>query len=172
MKAKISAMMDGELGAHELEDPIRALRNGGEALDTWRKYHLISDAMRDTQVLSSGFSARFSERLAAEPTILAPVSMARRSVVSRHRLPLSIAASAAGVAFVGLLAFQGFGPQPDINVAGNKTAERPVAAAIQVVPMPGQVNDYLLAHQNYSPRSALQGVAPYVRTVSDPARPR
>jgi sigma-E factor negative regulatory protein RseA len=38
--------------------------------------------------------------------------------------------------------------------------------------MPGQVNDYLLAHQNYSPRSALQGVAPYVRTVSDPVRQR
>jgi len=28
-------------------------------------------------------------------------------------------------------------------------------------------NDYLLAHQGFSPRVSLQGMAPYVRTVAD-----
>ena len=53
-----------------------------------------------------------------------------------------------------------------------KVLEDAKNALLATVPMPGEVNDYLLAHQNYSPRSRLQGVAPYVRTVSDFARPR
>jgi hypothetical protein len=37
------------------------------------------------------------------------------------------------------------------------------------VPLPAATDDYLLAHQGYSPRNRLQGVAPYVRTVSGQA---
>jgi hypothetical protein len=37
-----------------------------------------------------------------------------------------------------------------------------------VVPLPTAANDYLLAHQGFSPRMSL-GMAAYVRTVSDPA---
>ena len=47
----------------------------------------------------------------------------------------------------------------------------PVAAVAQtapkIVPLPSATNDYLLAHQGFSPRMSLQGVQPYVRTVSD-----
>ena len=39
--------------------------------------------------------------------------------------------------------------------------------------MPSSANDYLLAHQGFSPRVSLQGMAPYVRTVSEhPAEAR
>jgi sigma-E factor negative regulatory protein RseA len=38
---------------------------------------------------------------------------------------------------------------------------QPVSAANQA-----RVNEYLMAHQEYSPSTTLQGVAPYVRTVS------
>jgi hypothetical protein len=34
------------------------------------------------------------------------------------------------------------------------------------VPVAVGVEDYLLAHQRFSPASSMQGVAPYVRTVS------
>jgi hypothetical protein len=66
---------------------------------------------------------------------------------------------------------QAFGPgeQQVAQTRAPEVIRAPVAAN---VPMPGEVNDYLLAHQNFSPRSNLQGVAPYVRTVSDSARPR
>jgi sigma-E factor negative regulatory protein RseA len=160
----------------ELAEPLGALREEGEALEAWRVYHLISDSLQDTQILSSGFSARFSERLALEPTILAPGSVARHVGKSPFRIPLSAAAGLAGVALVGLLALQTFAPDTRQfatnkaqEVAAQDIAGKTVAAN---VPMPGEVNDYLLAHQNYSPRSTLQGVAPYVRTVSDSARPR
>jgi len=51
-------------------------------------------------------------------------------------------------------------------------ASAPVVAKAKpptLVPPPGGANDYLLAHQGFSPRVALQGMAPYVLTVSDPA---
>ena len=35
-----------------------------------------------------------------------------------------------------------------------------------IVPLPDAANDYLLAHQGFSPRVYLQGVA-YVRTVAE-----
>jgi len=38
---------------------------------------------------------------------------------------------------------------------------QPVASANST-----QVNEYLMAHQEFSPRTALQGVVPYVRSVS------
>ncbi len=38
--------------------------------------------------------------------------------------------------------------------------------------MPTAANDYLLAHQGFSPRISLQGIAPYVRTVSRSVRSR
>jgi hypothetical protein len=33
-------------------------------------------------------------------------------------------------------------------------------------PSGDQMNEYLLAHQGVSPSSGLQGVAPYIRTIS------
>jgi len=170
MKAKISALMDGELMQSELTEPLQALREEGEALEAWRTYHLISDSLQDTRILSSGFSARFAGRLALEPTILAPASVTPREVKHPYRAPLSAAAGLAAIALVGGLAMQAFGPGEQ-QVAQTKAPEVIRAPAVNV-PMPGEVNDYLLAHQNYSPRSNLQGVAPYVRTVSDSARPR
>ena len=169
MKSKISALMDGELMQSELAEPLRALREEGEALEAWRTYHLISDSLQDTRILSSGFSARFAERLALEPTILAPASIRPQIAGRPYRVPLSAAASLAAVALVGWLAIQGPDPQ---QVAQIKSQDVVRVPAVAIVPMPGGVNDYLLAHQNYSPRSTLQGVAPYVRTVSDSARPR
>jgi sigma-E factor negative regulatory protein RseA len=171
MKSKVSALMDGELMQSELTEPLRALREEGEALDAWRTYHLISDSLQDTRILSSGFSARFAERLALEPTILSPLSIPPQIARRPYRVPLSAAASLAAVALVGWLAIQGFGPDPQ-QVAQNKSQDVVRLPAGALVPMPGGVNDYLLAHQNYSPRSTLQGVAPYVRTVSDSARAR
>ena len=102
MKSKISAMMDGELSDAELDESLRALRSDGEALDTWRRYHLISDALRDTQVLSSGFSERLALRMEEEPAILAPKA-APPARQARYRRALAVAASLAGVAMVGAI---------------------------------------------------------------------
>lgn len=177
MKSKISALMDGELHDFELSEPLRALHEDPEALDAWRRYHLIGDALRDTCVLSEGFSARFETRLAAEPAVLAPAALARRAGHRQRWVALSAVAGVAGVALVGWMAFApvpGSGPeiaqleQPRTRLPELAQVRVPAAPAENaVVPLPSETNDYLLAHQNFSPRSTLQGVAPYVRTVSE-----
>ena len=174
MKEKISALMDGELERHEAAGALNGLAEENESRDAWRAYHLIGDAMRDTRPLSSSFAARVSERLAKEPTVLAPGRIAPRPVITRWQA-LSAAASVAAVALVGWVAF---GPQqqaavPVAQVAPQSTSQSaPIEAPVKQVAPPDAANDYLLAHQGYSPRNSLQGVAPYVRMVSGESGPR
>lgn len=180
MKSRISALVDGELEGHEAPEALKALAAGGEARDAWRTYHLISDALRDTRLLSSGFAERLAERLAEEPTVVAPGRLAPQPQGVR-RFALSAAASVAAVALVGWLAFapqQAPSPLPQVAKSTPPAAGAPapaVAAAPKEaaqVPPPSTADDYLLAHQAYSPRNSLQGVAPYVRTVSGEAMAR
>jgi len=170
MKDRISALMDGELDDKSASELIGSLAHGSEHADAWREYHVIRDAMRGTAPLSAGFSARVAWKLADEPTVLAP----RRTRPGRSDSPRwftlsAIAASFAAVALVGWLAF-----------APQQPAPAPVLAKVQppvekpaMVPMPTSANDYLLAHQGFSPRVSLQGMAPYVLTVAEhPAEAR
>jgi sigma-E factor negative regulatory protein RseA len=160
MKEQISALMDGELDERAAGEVIGALRRDGEALECWRLYHLVSDGMRDTRLLSAGFAQRFSERLAGEATVLAPANLPGKTPV--QRFAFAAAASLAAVALVGWLAFapQPQAPQPVAQV-------QPPVATATIVPLSSAANDYLLAHQGFSPRVSLQGMAPYVRTVSE-----
>jgi negative regulator of sigma E activity len=158
MKEQISALMDGELDERSAGEALERLRRDAQAGESWRVYHLISDAMRDTRLLSAGFAARVAERLAAEPTVLAPAGAATRPA---PRFALAAAASLAAVALVGWVAFA---PQPETVQPIAKTAPASVPVS---VPLPSAANDYLLAHQGFSPRVSLQGMAPYVRTVAE-----
>src|SRR6266850_387679 len=151
---------DGELDQRAAAEAIGGLGRAGEATEAWRVYHLISDGMRDTRVFSEGFMARFSERLAAEPTVLAPASLPGRTPV--QRFAFAAAASLAAVALVGWLAFA---PQPEAPRA--MAQAQPAITPVLNVPLPSAANDYLLAHQGFSPRVSLQGMAPYVRTVAE-----
>jgi sigma-E factor negative regulatory protein RseA len=167
MRDKISALMDGELDEQAAAQTIDALARDHEALATWRDYHLISDALRASRLLSEGFTARVAQQLEKEPTVLAPHGLKGGLRAEQPRRWVAMAASVAAVALVGWL---GFAPQ--------QTAVAPVAQAPRVaqplvepmpvvVPLPSGTNDYLLAHQGFSPRVSLQGMAPYVRTVSE-----
>jgi sigma-E factor negative regulatory protein RseA len=158
MKERISAWMDGELDERAAGEAMESLRREGEAGDAWRAYHLISDALRDRRGLAVGCASRVRERLAAEPTVIAPGRLAPRSA---PRFALAAAASVAAVAFVGWVAFS---PQPQDSP---KTAPALAQQGPIAVPLSSAANDYLLAHQGFSPRVSLQGMAPYVRTVAD-----
>jgi sigma-E factor negative regulatory protein RseA len=157
MKEKISALMDGELEGSAADEALALLGRDGEAADTWRLYHLMSDAMHEQPLLSATFSRRMSERLAGEPTVIAPGRLPGRTPVQRFAY-----AAAASIAAVALVAWLAFAPQRPADVAIAKV--QPPA-----VSLPAQANDYLLAHQGFSPRVSLQGMAPYVRTVADRA---
>jgi sigma-E factor negative regulatory protein RseA len=162
MKDTISAFMDGELDDKGASEVIDVLGRDEEAFDTWRSYHLIGDALRDGRLLSAGFSARVARQLAGEPTVLAPGRLRPQ--------PRTWYALAASVAAVALVAWLGFAPQETIAPVARQApaASAPLAQAQpSLVPLPSGTNDYLLAHQGFSPKVSLQGMAPYVRTVSE-----
>jgi sigma-E factor negative regulatory protein RseA len=176
---KISALMDGELDEHQALQQIEQLKQDEGLAHCWHAYHLIGDAMRDERGLSRDFGLQMARRIAAEPTILAP----RRSTVKRATAyALSAAASLSAIAVVGWVSLSTgpLAPQselakapitPVVSTASAPApaAPAPVAAPVPVlasVPSDGKMNEYLMAHQEFSPSTAIQGVAPYIRSVS------
>lgn len=155
MTQKISGLVDGELEGHDAAAAYGALQSSDEARDAWLRYHLISDAMRDTRLLPAGFVERVAARLAAEPTVLAPAVRMPARGLPRYA---AMAAGLAGVAFAGFMALQ----QPDQGapqIAQAPIVEAPAVAVTE--PTPAQ-RDYMVAHQGYSPRNVLRvsGKAP------------
>lgn len=165
---KISAFMDGESGQTETQQAILRLKQTNEGLATWETFHLIGDTMRGDGVLRSDFSARFHARMEQEPTRLAPRVSWRKSL----DIALSVAASVCAIAVVLMLTFTdnplrqqsqiAATPTPGTVAQADTARARPLAVANQ-----GKVIEYMMAHQEYSPSTALQGLAPYVRTVSE-----
>lgn len=168
MKAKISAMMDGELETHELGEPLSALKADQEARESWRAYHLISDVLHGDAILAANCARRVSQRLAQEPALVGPLPGAVRAPErARWFVPSALAASIAAVAFVGWIALAPQRATAPANAPAPSLAQAPQAAEPPRVPVTSATQDYLLAHQAFSPRNSLQGMAPYVRTVSD-----
>jgi sigma-E factor negative regulatory protein RseA len=165
----ISAFMDGEAGSIEARQAVLGLKEGGECCEAWNTYHLIGDVMRgERAVLSRNFHHRFCSSMEHEPVLITP-----RMVVWRKaaHMTLSAAASIAAIAIVLVLVLGDNPLRPQIQNAALPKAETvQVTQAIAPSPVPlssqARVNEYLRAHQEYSPSTTLQGVAPYVRTVS------
>ncbi len=171
MNDRISALMDSELDDESAAATIDALGRDSGARHTWRTYQMIGDTLRDSRLLSGGFTARVAARLADEPTVLAPGRFAARQ---RTWYALSAAASLAAVSLVGWMAYAPQLPLPSAAAPQPAAVAQAMPEAQPVlVPLPTAANDYLLAHQGFSPRMWLQGMAPYVRTVSEhPQEPR
>jgi sigma-E factor negative regulatory protein RseA len=181
MKETVSALYDGELDATDMERMCARLKDEPELREAWDTYSLIGDALRGNA--GGSLPVTFSERLAAEPTVLAPrpsvLPLAPRRAT---RMALSAAAGVAAIGFVGMMAFPSLKQEhvvPPMATATTGPLQQQAASAAvaaAAVAQPPQranavaspaVRDYLLAHQRFSPALALQGAAPFVRTVSD-----
>jgi sigma-E factor negative regulatory protein RseA len=166
MKEKLSALIDGEFEGEGLQAHLGRLRADPELRNAWDTYHLIGDALRGH--VSPEIAARVCSRLREEPTVLAPRSHTRSAARRIGWYGMYAAASAAAVAVVAWTAFPTWhsGPQP-----GGEIASAAAAPAESVVVLPAsEVENYLLAHQPYSHASAMQGIAPYVRSVAEERR--
>jgi len=180
MKTKISALMDGELASHELDEPLQALAVDAEACEAWRTYHLISDVLQGTALLADNCVRRVTARLVEEPALIGPLP-ADVAPPERARwfVPSALAASVAAVALVGWMAFApqekaapllapvALDQQPAPIIVAKKAAKDAPAR----LPMTAATRDYLIAHQTFSPRNSLQGMARYVRAVSAESAP-
>jgi len=164
---QISALMDGELSTQDSGQALRRLDDTPEARESWEIYHLIGDAMR-SQSFGINVTAGVSASLQNEPTVLAPRRTEKPG--KAFTFALSAAASVSAIAVVGWMAFStgpAINPQVDLAKAvPAATALQPAEPQLVSSPSGDQMNEYLLAHQGVSPSSGLQGVAPYIRTIS------
>lgn len=154
MKHQISAFMDGELLDEETDQLLAALKRDDALFAEWTAFHVISDALKrqyvEPSALPGDFAQRMRERLQQEPAVFSPDRVTERRP---RRFALSAAASVAAVATVAGITFYNETPTTE-NVARESS------------PLVRQVDDYLMAHQEFSPSTVMQGMAPYVRTVS------
>lgn len=163
---RVSALMDGELDDSEVVHELARIKSNPEREDVWNIYHMIGDTLRGEGVSTSEVAALVGSRLATEPTVLAPKMWKMRRATKRVALPL--AASLCGAAVVAWLALSNNALiSTDENPAANAIiAEAPEAVADAVKSESDGMSEYLMAHQQFSPSTAMQGVVPYVRTVS------
>jgi len=168
---RISAFMDGESAERESRDVLRQLKEHAEWRESWATFHLIGDVMRGDRPLRSDFMQRFHAELEREPTVLAPRARSRKAIT----YSLAAAASLAAVALVATLVTIGnpFQRQSLLAMVAREEPAQVVTGTVRVPVEVGAVqvdnekmNGYLMAHQEFSPNTALEGVAAYVRTVS------
>lgn len=142
-ESRISALMDGELEQGEALALLASLKGHSEMQQDWLLYHTIGDSLRQARPLSPDFETRFSERLAKEPTMLAPH---RFKPSGRSVMALSAAASLAAVSLVVWAALQLGSQYSTGQMANNSLTEFNQASADPAL----NVNNYLVAHQEYS----------------------
>jgi len=157
MKQEISALMDGEMYEDQADAFLDKLKRNPEVLQDWENYHLIGDALRQPDHICKSFGKSFQERLQAEPTIIAPSSRTSQRI---RNFALSAVASVMALALVAWLSLQ-VGSEPAPQVAS--VQQNNIAA---VRPAFSQADDYLLAHQEFSPSADVHGAASYIHAVA------
>jgi sigma-E factor negative regulatory protein RseA len=167
-REQISAFVDNELSDAHIDVALAALHKD-EGRDTWNLYHQIGDALRSDELnvpISEGFNARMFARLDAEPTIMAPAIPAEKSY-RRFAMPGMAAAAVAVLAVLTVPKMMTHEPA----AIGNVTQVAAVAPnAVTVASENGEVlrdpriDDYLLAHQRFSP--SVYSTAQYARSAT------
>lgn len=163
-REQISALADGELDAAQAKRLIGDMSDT-ELHATWNRYHLIGDLIRSEDAaapMSARFSARFAERLAAEPPLLAP----KRSLIARWGAWPTALAAVAAASFGFFIAPAMVGDKslpaatPSQLAAADRVSRGPVlaeASGTKAVARAG-VADYIRLHRSANP--ALYGTSP------------
>ncbi len=180
-KERLSVLMDDELDAPELDPVLRDLSADGDLRAAWDRWHLIGDVLRGEPVSRDVMqvAARVRERLADEPTVLAPPRPAPR----RWMLPLAGSAMAASIALVAVLG--GYVQVPGLESADPAVRVRVVQNAepaalyqdrtgtywsLRRPEVESKLNGYLVNHREYAPVAGMKGMLPYATLAGYDAR--
>jgi sigma-E factor negative regulatory protein RseA len=172
-REQVSAFADGELADQQIDGLLAAMHKDDSCAD-WELYHRIGDVLRSDDMdvtMSPDFAARMAARLELEPTIIAPSASVSTSAVTetaparrplkRWALPGMVAAAAvASVAFITT-------PHLMVAMKGAPSDAAPAAASANapegVVLRDPRIDEYLLAHQRFSP--SVYSTAQYARSA-------
>ena len=124
-KERLSAFMDDEIEGLD-KNQVEQLLKDPDMLDTWSRYHLVSDALRRNlpEHLDRDLAGRISGAIEREPAIVAPGVLSRS--FARPVAGFAIAASVAALAIFGIQQQQPAGPH-----------DMPPDTLVQSVPAPG-----------------------------------
>ena len=159
MKQEISALMDGELFDDEAEALLDKIKRSPDNHDEWHLYHVVGDVLRQSDHFYADMSSGLRERLRVEPTVLAPRSRVKQKV---KWFVLSAAASVMAMALVAWMSLQ-ISSEPNQQISLHQKLDALHPASFPVKPA---MNDYLMAHQEFSPSTEVQGAASFIRTVA------
>lgn len=164
MQELISAFADGELD--EARHPeVLALLDTPDGRAAWDELHLSGDILRSDDMalrMSGDFAAGVSARLESEPVFLAPPAALGNRL---RRLAMPGAAVAAAVVLTVLTVPHLAGLAP-----GATPAAKPEVAALAVVTgapdvlRDARIDEYLLAHQRFSP--SVYSTAQFARSAT------
>ena len=178
---RLSSLMDGELSRETGLFLTRRLSSDEAMCDTWERYHLIRDCIRQpgSRHLVTGLSAKLNASLDAEQ---APTVSPWR--YNRWLKPVSGMAIAASVAMMAIVVTA---PQPGVQGAGDTALATPAnqpfvspntlslsttSQAVSYTPAkkPGsnRLNAYLLRHNQMARTAGRQGFVSFVPIVATP----
>jgi sigma-E factor negative regulatory protein RseA len=160
MKQHISMLMDGELFDDEASALFDKMKHQSEGLDEWTVYHLISDVLRQPDHIHADISNFLRERLKDEPTVLAPYGE------TRHRARWFAVSAAASVLALAVVVWLSAQVAPEAAAPQVAMQQQPNVRTVGYS-VKRDMNDYLMAHQEYSPATSVQGATVYIRTVAE-----
>jgi len=189
-REQLSALVDDEL-TQEASSVIESLLEDNEAKETWERYHLIGDALRDRLPGHIGnISSNVSQAIASEPTILAPAKKPanrKSSDLMKPVMGFAIAASVAAVAIFNVQQAKQIPEtgQPVIAQSSNTTGQPSLAVSIATPQLVNQqtgqarvyqaknvdprMNRYLVNYNEYRANTGVSGMPPHVRMVANGA---
>ncbi len=185
--SQLSAMVDEQLDAMEINLALRRLSRDGGLQARWERYHLISDALQGhlPDALDLSFAARIHQAIAAEPLpqpVARPLPAWYKPVTG-----FGLAASVALATLVGIRMNPPDAPTVSAPLVSSTTPPPPAslaAAPVRSTTIPLQVaalnssvnplaaepsavrlNSYLVNHNGYASMNSVHSMLPYVRMV-------
>ena len=186
--SQLSAMVDEQLDAMEINLALRRLSRDSGLQARWERYYLISDALQGhlPDALDLSFAARIHQAIAAEPLpqpVARPLPAWYKPVTG-----FGLAASVALATLVGIRMNPPDAPTASAPLVSSPTPPSPpaslAAAPVRSTTIPLQVaalnssvnslaaepnavrlNSYLVNHNGYASMNSVHSMLPYVRMV-------
>ncbi|WP_296806342.1 sigma-E factor negative regulatory protein [Thiocapsa sp.] len=177
LRQRISDLQDGELDPAGTARLVDVIAGDPDLRGTWERYHAIGLAIRGESVHASHRRVAdvVRERIAHEPTVLAPRRRgeAKRPTTKRPIAAMALAAAAAFFAvFVAPGLFEGVSSLPSVPATAPTFAAQPEAVVIPAKrwdlehpELANKLDLFLVTHQETAPTTGAKGMLPYATFV-------